>query len=240
MAAAMQPKVAARAPRARGRRACRDIGNSLPFRPGQGPRRGIHVAFRCPRRSGGTERFGWPVEPAGSGAVDGGRRLDQRCTERRMGNENGGGEDRLPPVTDGVATVEGRLARPVAIVGMTNMPRLGYRRFGHEPVSTRCVVYGMSGGRRVCGRRGIMPRRVSIGTNHAGHDQRKRHHGCNQPRRPCVGNAAHPSSQSAKPHLMAAYLANIKTEPLLLQHAGLSKALHCCVGLTFAACVGRV
>jgi hypothetical protein len=56
---------------------------------------------------------------------------------------------------------------------------------------------------------GVLGRRVAggvgIGPDHAGHDQRKRHGGCKQPRRPCLGGAVHHTG------LMDRHFANIKT-----------------------------
>ena len=100
-----------------------------------------------------------------------------------MGDEDGRRKDRLAAVAQGVAAIERRLARPVAIVRVADVSRLGYGRLAR--VSMMCgVVCRVTRGHGVLVRGHGMPRRVCIRADSTSHHQRKRRHGCKQPRRP--------------------------------------------------------
>jgi len=107
-----------------------------------------------------------------------------------MGDENGLRKDRRPAVAQGVAAIEGRLARPVATVRVADMSRLGYGRLARVSMMYG-VVCRVTRGYGVLVRGQGMPRRVGIRADRTSHHQRKRSHGCKQPRRPRCGIAAH-------------------------------------------------
>ena len=94
----------------------------------------------------------------------------------------------MSAVTDGVATIEGRLARPAAIVGVPAMSRLRRLRLGHVLAHVPSVI---SRGRSVPVGWQRMPHGVRVGTDNAGQHQRKHGHGCKQPHLPRIGDAAH-------------------------------------------------
>lgn len=144
---------------------------------------------RASQRSGRTERFGGPVEAAGLGAVERGGRLDQRDDMWRVGNDGVGGKNGMRTVADRVTAIGVRMARLAAIMGGAHVSTLA-RRLGYRGVVSLMV----------CGdgiRRGLriwwqgVPNCVGIGAHDASFDQRERHHGCKQPRRPRFGDAAH-------------------------------------------------